>query len=422
MKKNILNTLFISFILVGFSGYASTNQSNGTPDSVIMGQGYANDVYYSFENGIVSAVPRANWDIGIHTSVWSATIITNGGAGVNLYTYPKSDTTGWTTVDTSGLATWPVMYDSEESWEDGAFTRNAAGHPDYGWGKYNPVNHDVVGDSIYILKTIDNIYKKIWIQRKVSVLNTYYIRQANLDGSDDHVVVLDVNPYRNTNFIYYSFGGDNFVEREPDTASWDILFTKYQGLQPNSSMYGVVGVMNNFNVYSNEFNAIAPDFTDYASEPFDSAKTAIGWEWKTFDMGTMGWSVADSTAFFVYTRKGDVYKLVFTFFEGTSTGRIYFTTEPMSSGINDPDISPAELLAYPNPATERVSVDFGRLITGNISVAVLDLTGRQVYNRTFSGTDRTISVDITETGLQKGLHLMKITTGEGTFTSKFMVY
>lgn len=422
MKKNILNALFISFLLVGFSGYANADQFNGTPDSVIMGQGYANDVYYSFENGVVAAVPRANWDIGIHTSVWSATIITNGGAGVNLYTYPKSDTTGWATVDTSGLASWPILYDSEESWEDGAFTRNAGGHPDYGWGKYNPVNHDVVGDSIYILKTIDNNYKKIWIQRKNSILNTYYIRQANLDGSDDHVAVLDINPYRNTNFIYYSFGQDDFVEREPDTASWDILFTKYQGLQPNGSMYGVVGVMNNFDVYSNEFNAVAPDFTDYASEPFDSAKTAIGWEWKTFDMGTMSWSVADSTAFFVHTRKGDVYKLVFTFFEGTSTGRIYFTTEPISSGIPDPNNSLVELPVYPNPASDRVNVDFGKPVTGSISVAILDLSGRQVYSRNFAGTDRTLTINLIETGLQKGLHLMRITTGEGTFTSKFMVY
>ncbi len=129
-------------------------------DSVVMGPGYANDIYYSFEDGVVASVPRANWDIGFHTTLWTAAIITNGAAGVNLYTYPNSDTTGWSAVDTAGLGFWPILYDSEELWEDGAFTRNATGHPDYGWGKYNPITHDVVGDSIYLLQTLDGTYQK----------------------------------------------------------------------------------------------------------------------------------------------------------------------------------------------------------------------------------------------------------------------
>ena len=95
-----------------------------------MGPSYANDIYYSLENGVVATVSRTNWDIGFHTTVWTASIITNGGAGVNLYTYPNADTTGWNTVDTIGMASWPVLYDSEDNWEDGAFNRNAGGHPD----------------------------------------------------------------------------------------------------------------------------------------------------------------------------------------------------------------------------------------------------------------------------------------------------
>jgi len=154
MKILTLISLILTLSISCYSQHGKSGQAVNALDSIVLGPGYANDIYYSFENGVVASVPRTNWDIGFHTTVWTAAIITNGAAGVNLYTYPKADTTGWNTVDTAGISSRTVLYDSEDDWEDGAFNRGAAGHPDYGWGKYNPINHDVVGDSVYILKTI----------------------------------------------------------------------------------------------------------------------------------------------------------------------------------------------------------------------------------------------------------------------------
>jgi hypothetical protein len=421
MKKLTHRSIITLLIITGIGLTNNVAANGGTPDSVQMGPSYANDIYYSFEDGIVASVSRTNWDIGFHTSVWSASIITNGGAGVNLYTYPNADTAGWATVDTAGMTGWTVMYDNEDSWEEGAFTRNAAGHPDYGWGKYNPISHDVVGDSIYIFSTLGGTYKKIWIVRKNSSNNKYFLRQANLDGSDDHTVELEINPYQNVNFVYYNLSTDSFVEREPDTASWDVVFTKYIAIQPNGDPYPVVGVLNNFEVYANEFYPVGPDFTDYASMPFDSTKSPVGWEWKTFDMGTFTWTVADSTAFFVHTRKDNVYKLVFTKFEGSSTGNIVFTKEPMASGIFDQaDHNTASI--YPNPVKDQFTIDFGVQVNGKANVSVFDMTGRMVFTAEKEVMDNRITVHIPENASGKGLHLLKAETNEGVFSTKFMVY
>ncbi len=132
-----------------------------------MGAGYANDVYYSFQNGTVKTVDRTNWDIAFFTPVFSAGVMINDGKGIVLYTYPKADTSGWNSVDTSGLSTWPGMYNSLDDWENGAFDRNAKGHPDYGWGVYNGINHNVVGDSIFIMKLSESVYKKFWLMKKI---------------------------------------------------------------------------------------------------------------------------------------------------------------------------------------------------------------------------------------------------------------
>ena len=416
--KNITQLTLV--ILLVFNGLAYKSYSS-TPDSVQMGPSYANDIYYSLENGVVATVSRTNWDIGFHTTVWTASIITNGGAGVNLYTYPNADTTGWNTVDTIGMASWPVLYDSEDNWEDGAFNRNAGGHPDYGWGKYNPISHDVVGDSIYILKMADGTYKKIWIVKKNSANNKYFLRQANLDGSDDHTVELEINPYRNVNFVYYAFSTDSFVEREPDTASWDILFTKYIAIQPNGDPYPVVGVYNNFDVYSNEFYPVAPDFIDYASIPFDSTKSPIGWEWKTFDMGSFTWTVADSTAFFVKSRTGNVYKLVFTKFAGSGTGNIVFTKEPLTSGIFDRKENET-MMVYPNPVKDQMTINFGKQINSTAHISIYDLTGRMILSTDQQLSGEEISLKLPGAGSMHGIYLIRAEAGDGIYTSRFMVY
>jgi hypothetical protein len=422
MKTLILISLIFAFSFAGYSQPIKFVQSVNTLDSIVLGPGYANDIYYSFENGVVASVPRTNWDIGFHTTIWTAAIITNGAAGVNLYTYPYSDTTGWSTVDTAGMSGWSVLYDAEDNWEDGAFNRAATGHPDYGWGKYNPINHDVVGDSVYILKTLDGTYKKIWIIRKNSTNNTYYIRNANLDGSNDNIAELNINPYRNVNFVYYAFLSGSIVEREPDTASWDILFTKYMAIQPDGTPYPVVGVMNNFKVYANKFYPVVPDFSDWTSTPLDSTKSPIGWEWKSFDMNSFTWTVADSTAFFVHSRNKDIYKLVFTKFEGSSTGKIVFDKMAVSpSGVPGIKSGLAEVSVYPNPVRDQLNIVFGDEIRGTVLVSVFDITGKQVFSSKQEVLDNTFSLKLPESSIESGLHLLKVVTGSGIYTSKFLV-
>lgn len=418
MKTHTLILLLAILSLSGFSQSFKSGQAITALDSVTMSPGYANDIYYSFEDGVVASPPRTNWDIGFHTTVWTASIITNGAAGVNLYTYPNSDTAGWNTVDTAGMAGWPIMYDNEEDWEEGAFNRGETGYPDYGWGKYNPINHDVVGDSIYILRTLDGTYKKIWIQRKNSSNNTYYLRSANLDGSNDQVAELNISPYRNVNFIYYAFSSGSFLEREPDTALWDIQFTKYMAIQPDSTPYAVVGVLNNFKVYANEFQHVGPDFTDWMSVPLDSTKSPVGWEWKTYNSG---WTLADSTAFFVKTRKNNMYKLVFTKFEGSSTGKIIFDKVPLSSsGITEDNFQPL-VTVYPNPVKDHLTLDFGKEIKGKVSIMIFDITGKQVYAENQVISDQSIILSMPGS-VSNGLHLLQAVTDEGIFSSKFMVY
>jgi len=98
-------------------------------------------------------------------------------------------------IDTSGLYSWPILNNGDDDWENGAFNRNSLGHPDYGWGVYNEFTHDVVGDSIYVIKLVNGAYKKLWIVDKASSLNIYNFKYANIDGTNEQSIELENNNY-----------------------------------------------------------------------------------------------------------------------------------------------------------------------------------------------------------------------------------
>ena len=331
--KNLFPIVFISFIM---SVVISCKKSDSTPavsvitkrsDSISMSDGYVNEVYYNMTTGKVQTSPRATWDIAFRTMKRSSSILINDGAGVKLYTYPKADTSGWATMDTTGLSGWKPMYNDPANWENGAFSRNARGHPDYGWAIYNDVNHNLIGDSLFVIKLRDGSYKKLWIVKKLSTLNIYVFRFANLDGSGEQAVNEDISSLAATDFSGYSLETNTRVAFEPLKKNWDILFTKYMSVQPDGTPYPVIGVLSNDSVKTKKFYPVALTYSNPSAGTWDSTRSSIGWNWKKINMITFTYSVVDSTVFYVKPVNGDMYKMYFTAYSGTPGGVVKFNLE-----------------------------------------------------------------------------------------------
>lgn len=393
---------FLLAIILGLSTSAASGNSLIEGDSVTMGEGYANDIYYSYENGQITSVERANWDIGFYTSPLSAGIITNGAAGVSLYAYPLGDTNSWNNIDTTGLSTWTVSYNSHVEWEDGAFNRNALGHPDYGWGIYNTINHNVVGDSLYLIEFFDGNVKKLWIEKKVSTANTFYFKFADLDGSNEVSKILDCNPYPDKNFVYYSLQNDEVLDREPDSDLWDILFTKYMGIN-NDQPYPVTGALSNIGVPANKNMEVGPDFDDWLAVPMDSTKSPIGYDWKYFDSGIFNYIVEDSIAYFTRSKAGDVYKLVFSAFDFT-VGKIVFDLSITSPATVPESKAETAFIVFPNPAKDQININILEGDDWN-EIQISDITGKVVYQTEVSILD---NISIPVDALSKGVYFVSL--------------
>lgn len=404
----LLSAMLTFSVVIGFANPLAE------ADSVTMGAGYANDIYYSMENGEILSVDRTNWDLGFYTNAFSAAIITNDGNGVALYTYPNADTNGWSNVDTTGLMNWSVLYNSFDEWEDGAFNRNSTGHPDYGWGVYNAFTHNLVGDSIYVIKFSDGSAKKLWIQSKHSMASTYYFKYADLDGSNEVSVVLDCSGYTDKHLLYYSLQTQEVIDRDPASDSWDILFTKYMGLS-NGQPYPVTGVVNNVDVPGSKFAPVAPDYSDWAASPMDSTKTPIGYDWKYFDMGVFAYVVEDSTVFFVQNMNTDVYRLTFSVFDYTN-GHIVFEKSAASMANIEDAVEHSGLNVYPNPSSQFVSIDIDESKEWN-QVIITDLSGKAVLTQEVSGSAMKIQVS----DLDSGMYIISLHSDKGLKSSKLII-
>jgi hypothetical protein len=331
--KKFFSVAFVSIILLSVFSCKKEEQTVNDPpstkksDSISMSAGYANEVYYSMKNGIVLTAPRATWDIAFRTMKRSSSILINDGAGVVLYSYPKADTSGWANVDTTGLSSWKPMFNDPTDWENGAFSRNATGHPDYGWCKYNDVTHNLYGDSLFVIKLRDGSFKKLWMVKKLASADIFVFRYANLDGTGEQNVTENISSLTATDFSGYSLLTNARVSFEPVKSSWDILFTKYMSVQPDGTPYLVTGVLSNDSVSTKKFHPVLLTYSDYGPGLWDSTRSSIGWNWKVFNMTNFTYNVVDSTVYFVKSAKGSVRKLYFTGFSGSTTGVVKFNLE-----------------------------------------------------------------------------------------------
>ncbi len=401
-------------------------------DTIYTGAGYANEVYYSMANGNMGAVNRKQWDIAIRASTRSASILTNdaannnaiGLAGAELYTYPTSDTSGWATADTVGISTWKLMVNSTSDWEKGAFNQYQKGHPDYGWGIYNAVTHDLVGDSLYIIKLRDGSFRKLWIVRKYSAENKVALRYANLDGSGDTSVLVSCSPYSAKNFLGFSLINGQPVDFEPVvSSSWDILFTKYMYTYPDGTLYPVTGVLSNYGIKVNKFEHVAPGFQGFDLATMDSTRSPIGWQWKFYDFDSSLYRVVDSLVYFVQNRGGNIYKLVYKGFAGSSTGRIILEKQLISTaGINETPSVMINIAVFPNPASTDVNLVLNPGKSSYINILMTDISGRPALQDRFDvRQDDLNTVKLPVNNIPAGVYLLTVSSGLNRMTRKVII-
>ncbi len=398
-------------VLIGFASLAQTEVS------LTLDASYTKKVFYSFENGEVGSMRNDNWDIAIATySTQTASIRINGGFGAELFQYTGGDTASWNNLDTAGLSTltnWNQCRDNQSAFEPSAFEANASGHPDYGWGKYNSVTHNVVGTSLFVLKTVVGDYKKVWIKEQIAIGNSIQIEVADLDNTNNYSKTINKS-VGSKNYVYLNLATETLMDNEPSNQTYDLVFTKYEGLAGPNAYYPLTGVVLNRGVKSAEVKGLPVEDADLATALFTEDIDVIGSDWKSFNMDIFQWKLQDSLSYFVEDLKGNIWHLWFTDWEGASTGNLKFMQQlVVTSNVSELE-NKSGIKIYPNPATENFTLQLNEEVT---QLSIFDVTGKMVYvnnNLNFN------ELNLSATELGSGLFLVQ-TKGKTIETQKLFI-
>ncbi len=405
MKKALLSvSLFLGITSIG----------QVVSDQVSVQQDYTHQSYYSFENGEVANIINNDWDMAFDVSAFGSAIRINAQDQVKLYV-ASTDTSDWMGLDTAGMSGWTALNNSDQTWTHGAFNDDydVNNSSDLGWGLYNSTTHFITGNKLFAIQLSDGSVKKIWI--KLLASGTYTFTVADLDNNNTFTETIVKGDYSGKNFAYYDIASQTALDREPASADWDIVFTKYVGELFPGTYYGVTGALANYGVHVHQAEtALGADIPFSNTYQFDTEINVIGYDWKTFDF-TQGFVLEDSVAYFANTdADGTTWKIVFTGFDGSTTGNIAFDIEQVAfAGIAEN--TEIALSVYPNPTTDFVNIKTNEALK---SVSLISVGGKTILQKPVTEANQTtVSLE----SLNQGIYFLRIEAANGAITTKQII-
>ncbi len=412
MKKTFTSA---ALLLLGMS----LTQAQVT-ETVSTSANYADQVWYSLENGEVGRELKDEWDIAFEVPGSTASILVNIQKGMSVWRTGLT-TADWATLtDLSDESAWTSVQNADTSWHMGALNNQNLSPSafDLGWGTYNVTTHQIQGSRLFVIELLNGDRKKLKINSLIG--GVYNFTYANGDGSDEVTATITKSDYTGKRFAYYSIENDTELDREPLSVNWDITFHKYMRLTP--SVYGVTGVWSNPSAKVSVARQVDVDNVEWGNYVWDTKHNTIGWDWKEFNMGTFTYDIEDSLVFFIKDVPGDIWKVIFTGFSGASNGDYIFTKEKISSVSVDDQKYVLNLNVFPNPSDGQdlqLVVDLPNAVQGTLSIT--DLSGRVVYTAPFNRTAGFFTEKLALPSMNAGIYLLRIDAGQVQGLQKIVI-
>jgi Secretion system C-terminal sorting domain len=416
-----------SFAILSFFILAINFTTAQVKDTVSMGANYANMVWYDIENDVETKFPATSWDISISMVATDAAIGVNANTTITYY-QPVNSISNWANIvaaDTSKLL--KPIYNSDSSFRVSAFNSTSLDNNvfDYGWGNYGQATRNIKGDSVYIIKTIKDEWKKIAFVSLDSD-TMYTIKYADLNGSNEKVIEIKKKDYPKKNFIYLSISENKIFNPEPDNNKWDLLFTKYHGfaLDPTVKFvnYPLIGVLQNNLIINDRGTFKTSGATvaeiyrkDLISNDFDQKKlrteiNTIGSEWKSFDRTTNKYTVSDTTVYFLKNRNAKYFKVLFKDFLLTQGSFVFERRTFFPTSIKDVYNGAASLSVYPNPSNGNnltLVYDLGKNAQ-KADFQLVTLTGQTIYTQKLQNTEGVQQLTLPQLNLASGIYFATV--------------
>lgn len=425
-----IKSLFATAALLIFG---AANAQTVVTDTIVMGAGYANQVFYSLQNSSKTANPMGSWHIAHTSNTRDNCIRANHAAGVNVYAYPKGDNSAYANFDTTGWAAWPTLMNDIHKHEVGAFnqTLNKNNPWDFSWGVYDAGSHTVVGDSLYLI-TLSSAGKVVAFIKFMPLAQypngDFTFRYDFVGGTKDFTSIDTIKQSKANNGTYKYFHFTNKqVTLEPTNGKWDLNFTRYYEPAFNGTSfvpYLVVGVESRVGSKIAKIEMVTWD--DLKASPLtyhNQAKDTTGGEGYRVDLTRIGsnWKVFNGSSFetvqdlnfLVESNDSNVYGVQFTGFVGASMGRIILNKSQLLTkviGSTNNIAKNNQVVIYPVPAQNQLYVK--PLENSSIQcISIKSLDGRIIRNASNINSTDVAQLNIGD--LTAGQYIVEVKTSNG---------
>ncbi|MEZ5046123.1 MAG: T9SS type A sorting domain-containing protein [Chitinophagaceae bacterium] len=426
MAKTLQKTLLISICFILFTTYSFAQLINWTNDNISYDPAYAKSVYYSLKNGTVRSETNANYDLAFSFSIADSAAVWSNPFQNTVYNIHKPFSE-WANITLADTANAKILYNNDQGWYQGAYNDFPSANPfDFGWGIYDNVTHNILGDSIFIVKS-GNTYYKLYLELLNPITATWTFRVGDFTGNTNTYTLAKSTQYADRNFAYWNLAAAADTNREPANTDWDILFTRYHTNAPGSGSQPfnrVTGLLTNKGVKAVKASAIEVDSAYVHSDNYTSAWGAsiseIGYDWKVFT-GT-SYQILDSISYFIMDKNSAIYQLQLTDFEGSATGYTEFRKRPVYPvAVHDVNAPISQYDIFPNPAQQQVNILLNAKEVKNMTIQMIDMQGRLVLRKNQQTEVGLNAYSILADQIPNGMYQLMLTIENYTITKSIVI-
>ena len=123
----------------------------------------------------------------------------------------------------------------------------------------------------------------------------------------------------------------------------------------------------------------------------ENEMNSIGYDWKQF---SGSYVIVPNRSYFIKNYQDQVWRLVFTGFDGMSTGNIKFESELISTTSTNNSLAIGTLDIFPNPSVNNKDITIIYDLQKADAISVHDLYGRKMYFSKINKEDITFNAAI----------------------------
>lgn len=471
MRKH---TLLLSIGLASLA-IQSNAQNDFVKDTVSMEQSYQNSVFYSLDSKNKTSIVNDSWDLAFRSTPMSVGVYANHASRnwdvLQIFVESANElntaedyfmydlTADLNTLVSSQEVDDFKLFNSVSTWDTGAFNQWTPDDPqtnfNLGWGMYDMSSHKIVGQKVFILTKaaafpggpVDQNEPKYKVYVKehdpMSPERTWEFWYADIDATTEAEITkitFNGSDYGDKLFTYFNFADESFINHEPTSDSWDMIFTRYKELVtqgPQTMWYGVTGVL--LNNQTAAFGAL--DVSEDTDTNNDEAFNFIEWgddiilSNENINVIGRSWRGGNETneykivpnAYFVKSKEDKVFHVRFrkaalgaSAPEGLAPGDIVFEYKMVDDGVSVSEWrNDYSFEVYPNPTTDKITLRLENNAKPQVGgVVVTDMSGRHLMmkNQNFNVGSQTVEVDLST--LASGMYMVYVQLDQGLISKK----